>query len=75
MSEHDETEPGTLTKATRFGCGALLGVGVGLYFLAKWTIMSFGLAAAIMIAAVCGCGYLAMKYGDEFWYALFDRDE
>jgi hypothetical protein len=71
MDENKEPPIGTIAKATRFGCGALLGLFVGLYFIAKWTVTSFGTAFAIWAAAILACGYLALKYGDRFWYALF----
>lgn len=70
-----ETPP--ISKAeqiTRFGCGALLGCFVGLYFIAKWLIVSAGVAVAVWVGAVLACGYLALTYGDEFWYGLFGRE-
>lgn len=64
-----------MEKVTRFGCGALLGFFVGLYLIAKWIIMSFGVAAGVWAVAVLVCGYLAQRYGDEFWNGLFGRNK
>ena len=64
-----------MEKATRFGCGALLGFFVGLYLIAKWTIMSFGVTASVCAVAIFVCGFLALRYGDEFWYGLFGRNK
>lgn len=75
MNDSEKPEIGRVEKATRFGCGALLGLFVGLYFIAKWSVMSFGVAVTVWGAAMLICGYLAMKYGDEFWYGMFGRDK
>jgi hypothetical protein len=74
---NDSKKPkiGKMEKATRFGCAALLGFFVGLYFIAKWIIVSFGVAVGIWAVAMLACGYLALKYGDEFWYGMFGRNK
>jgi hypothetical protein len=60
-------------KITRVGCGALLGFFVGLYLIGKWLIVSVGAAVAVWAGAILACGYLALKYGDEFWHGMFGR--
>lgn len=75
MSTEERPKVGKVEKVTRFGCGALVGFFVGLYLIAKWTVMSFGVAAAIWTLAILACGYLAFRYGDEFWYSLFGRNK
>lgn len=75
MNNSEKPKLGTLEKVTRFGCGALLGFFVGLYGSAKWKIMSFGAAVGMWVVAILACGYLALKYGDEFWYGIFGRNE
>ena len=74
MSKHNDQEISKAEQATRFGCGALLGFFFGFYVVIKYAFSSFGSAAAIIVAAICVCGCLALKYGDEFWYAIFGRD-
>lgn len=73
MSNSEKLKIGKMKKVTRFGCGALLGFFVGLYFIAKWIVVSFGVAIGIWAVAILACGYLALKYGDEFWYGMFGR--
>lgn len=75
MDIHEDPEIGTTEKVTRIGCGALLGFVFGFYMIVKYSVESFGGAAALVVAATCVCGYLALKYGDEFWYRIVGRDE
>jgi hypothetical protein len=70
MDIHEDPEPDTAEKVTRFGCGTLLGVIVGIVLAIKLTLSSFGLIAAVIVGAVLVCGFLALRYGDEFWYAV-----
>lgn len=56
----------------RFGCGALLGFSlVGLAIL-RWGFWSSPWWMMAMAIAVPLCGYCAMKWGDAFWWTLFD---
>jgi hypothetical protein len=71
----EQPKIGKAEKATRFGCGALLGFFFGLYFIAKWTIMSFGVATGVWAMAILVCGYLSLKLGDEFWHGMFGRNK
>jgi hypothetical protein len=73
MDIHEDPEISKAEKVTRFGCGALLGVFVGIYFAFRLTLSSFGLTAAIIVGTVLICGFLALKYGDEFWYAVLGK--
>lgn len=73
VNNSEKSKIGKMEKVTRFGCGALLGLFVGLYFIAKWIVVSFGVAIGIWAVAILACGYLALKYGDEFWYGMFGR--
>lgn len=73
MGIHEDPEVGKAEKVTRFGCGALLGFILGLYIVVKYSFESFWCAVAVVIAAICTCGYIALKYGDEFWYSFFGR--
>ena len=73
MNTNENTGISKSEKVTRFVCGGLLGFFVGLYFIAKWAIVSPTCAVAIWTVAVLACSSLALKYGDEFWYAMFGR--
>jgi hypothetical protein len=72
MDIHEDPEITTSEKVTRFGCGALLGIFVGASFAVRHAYSSFGLLVAVFVAAVFLCGFLALKYGDAFWYSLKD---
>jgi hypothetical protein len=74
MIDGESTPIGKAEKITRFGCGALLGAFVGLDFVARWLIVSVGVAVAVWAVAILACGCLALKYGDEFWYGVFGRN-
>ena len=74
MNDSEKTKIGTMQKVTRFVCGAMLGFFVGLYFIAKCRIVSFGSGIGIWIATMLVCACLALKLGDEFWYGMFGRN-
>jgi len=64
-------EPDALEKFIRFACGVILGLVFGFfYFLAKG-IQSVEVFMLILIAFSVFLGWLAMKYGDEFWKNFF----
>lgn len=73
MDIHEDPEVGKVEKIARFVCGALLGVVFGFYLVIKYDFSSLGSASFVVIATACLSGYLALKYGDEFWYAVFGR--
>jgi uncharacterized protein YacL len=65
-------KPDKLEKGIRFGCGAVLGLLVGVYvgidyFLIENEMVAF-IATVVCIALVCGI--LAMKQGDRFWETI-----
>jgi hypothetical protein len=65
-------EPSGLEKGVRFGCGVLFGLVLGVI-----VAFQFPLDTAVgwfVVLAVLGlvCGFLAAKYGDEFWHSLTD---
>lgn len=72
MKFEDDHEVGESEQATRFGCGALLGVIVGLGLIVAFTLSSFGVVAVVLFVSMFVCGMLALIYGDRFWYALKD---
>jgi hypothetical protein len=73
MDIHEEPEISKAEKVTRFGCGALFGAIVAIYFAFRLALSSFGLVAAIIVVAVLVCGFLALKHGDNFWYAVLGK--
>jgi hypothetical protein len=73
MSDHGDPEPDTEEKAIRFGCGALLGILFGFYLAFRFTVLSFGMAAAVVLGVVVLCGYLALRYGDDFWHWILSN--
>jgi len=75
MDGPEEQPVSGAVKASRFGCGAVLGLFFGLFLVAKWSIAAYGAAAAIVAVAAGVCGWLALKHGDAFWYDLFARDK
>lgn len=72
MDIHEHSEVSKAEKITRFCYGALLGFILGFYIVVKYWFESLGCAVAVVVA-ICTCGYLALKYGDEFSYAIFGR--
>lgn len=63
-------EPDNFEKGMRFGCGAILGIGVGVVIAIRvllitdsnWAWMAVPFAAAI-------AGLLAIRFGERFWEA------
>lgn len=72
MKIHDDHEVDESEQVTRFGCGALLGVLIGLGIVVSFTLSSFGSVAAALVASMVACGLLALVYGDRFWLSLKD---
>ncbi|MES2298559.1 MAG: hypothetical protein V4582_16050 [Pseudomonadota bacterium] len=81
MTDKHDLEPGPLEQdnnlseqevASRFGCGALLGVLVGIGVAVTVAAASFGTSLAIIVAAALAFGLLALAGGDRFWHDLLD---
>lgn len=54
----------------RFGCGAVLGLVVGLGLCVRlWPLSTLG-ACALVSLAVLACGVCAARWGDRFWAHL-----
>ena len=54
----------------RFGCGALLGLVVGLGLCVRlWPLSIFGVCL-LVAASIMACGLGAARYGDRFWAKL-----
>jgi uncharacterized membrane protein len=74
METNEDQELSESEKITRFGCGALFGIFLGIFLVFELVLSSFGWAAAVIVLSVLICGTLALKYGDEFWYSLKNWD-
>ncbi|OPY73021.1 MAG: hypothetical protein A4E64_02718 [Syntrophorhabdus sp. PtaU1.Bin058] len=62
----DEMRPDRLEKGIRFGCGSLLGIGLGIIVFFRFFLGHLSWIIPCLVGAVV-CGFLAMRYGDNFW--------
>jgi hypothetical protein len=62
--------PDALEKRIRFGCGFLLGLLVATGITLRVLAVNGYYGAAIFVSCGVIFGFLAMKYGDEFWHRL-----
>jgi len=64
--------PDPLEKRIRFGCGFVFGllVGAGLTRLLSLVNVGGYYGLALLVTAGVVFGWVAMKYGDDFWFAL-----
>ena len=74
MNKKEDGELNESEKITRFGCGAIFGVFLGILIVVRIAFSSFGAIAAVIAFSIFVCGFLALKYGDEFWYSLKNWD-
>ena len=63
-------QPDRLEKSIRFGCGSIFGIIIGFYYSLNWVLETWGEIVAIIICSAVICGFLAVKFGDEFWHSL-----
>ena len=64
-------QPDSTEKKLRFGCGALFGLFIAFtYSMHRIFVESDGLFIIFVIACILLFGFLAMKYGNRFWYTL-----
>ncbi|MCU0613145.1 MAG: hypothetical protein MUE60_15335 [Candidatus Eisenbacteria bacterium] len=54
---------------TRFGCGFVMGVAIGLLVVVFYVSRPLVLAGLTMGSGVL-CGWLAVRHGDRFWSFL-----
>lgn len=67
-------EPDRQEKGTRFGCGALVGVPLGISLAMDWLRNdSMPAGVLVVIASAVLIGFLAMRYGDYFWEKILPR--
>ncbi len=66
-------KPDPLERKIRFGCGFIFGLVLGLLEFARTMYKSVGLVAVLTVMAALVCGWLALKYGDRFWYGILQR--
>mgnify|MGYP003468647442 CR=1 FL=1 len=63
-----KTELQTLENTARLGCGAFLGVFLGLSLVVQFTLSSFGSIAIAVLLCMAVCAWLSLKFGDRFWH-------
>ena len=71
MSDQD---PDNMEKGIRFGCGAMIGLGIGAFAALKIIRGLDHVGLTMLIGGVVGavvCGLLAMLLGDDFWTNMF----
>lgn len=57
-------------RSVRFGCGAVLGLLVGLGACVRlWPLSPFAMGMVVVLA-VAACGACAVRWGDRFWAHL-----
>ncbi len=61
-------KPDRLERVLRFVTGALAGGGLWFFGYPTHWIGPIDVAASVLIPA--GCGALALRFGDRFWFAL-----
>ncbi len=59
--------PDFLGKSVRFGCGALFGALAGAGVVLQMIIGDWHIIAVVAVATALVCGFLAMRWGDDFW--------
>lgn len=65
------TQPDRTEKKIRFGCGGLFGLFIALtYSMNRIFVEDSNLFIVFTIACSLFFGYLAMKFGNRFWYTL-----
>lgn len=79
MNRHTATKPrpaplgrqvDAFERKVRFGCGALLGLVVGLGLCVRlWPLSRFAMGGVVLLAIVA-CGVCAVRWGDRFWARL-----
>lgn len=72
-AQRPDDPPEWVAHAFRFSCGAVFGAVVSLtsFFFISLSQWYWVLAIALVLAVACG--YLAMRYGDDFWHWLADN--
>lgn len=69
MADH---EPDSTEKGLRFGCGALMGVVIGVgESLRYFPTEAYGFIGVVILTAIV-CGLLAVRRGNRFWHGLAD---
>jgi hypothetical protein len=63
-------EPDSFEKRLRFGCGFVFGGLVALLLIAREVAAFTGLTWASVAGIAIIVGFLAMRYGDEFWRGI-----
>jgi hypothetical protein len=62
--------PNPIGTGVRFGCGAVLGLIVGLYWAGQVWLFEVGPFLATIVVCALTCGWLATRFGLRFWEAV-----
>jgi hypothetical protein len=62
--------PDAYEKKVRIGCGALFGIGVGLYAAAIWVGVRSGWAWVFASVGAVVFARVALIHGHHFWFGL-----
>lgn len=69
---HDAPSPDASEKRLRFGCGLIFGGGIAFLFFLRVIATLDSTFWALTVAAALLSGFLAMRYGDEFWHRAIE---
>lgn len=64
---NENPEPDAFEKGLRFGCGFVFGAVVAFLVIAREVAAFTGTFWAAVAGVAVVLGFLAMRYGDEFW--------
>jgi len=62
--------PDAYEKKIRIGCGALLGICVGLYVAVLLLELEFGWTCVVVVLVAAVCARMALVHGHGFWFNL-----
>ena len=68
----ESPKPDSFEKRLRFGCGFIFGGIVAFLVIAREVAVFTGTFWAAVAVAASVFGFLAMRYGDEFWRSITD---
>jgi len=68
----DEVAVSTEELTTRFGCGGVLGIFIALFLIVGFSLSSPVSCIIIVLLAISVFGFLAARYGDQFWHRFVE---
>lgn len=70
MRIEDDHEVGEAEQATRFVCGAILGIVVAIVAILALELSRSLPILVVLLGSMFACGLAALFWGDRFWYDL-----